>query len=544
MSERRVSTVGTLGRRLLLAGVIMTCASCESTSPNVIGQDNSPVAITVQSSSPWFSAEIQLATNSPFPSSLPTEMPSPTVSPTPDIAVTPQPVFVPESKVLSEVNTGLGSEPTVAASPYEPNLMAVTHQRVAFKDGCDLSGIRISQDGGKTWTEVSQEPWHGGCPDFHGQVVWGPGPDSGSSRLWYVNAMIVGTHQVSPGVTYSDDLGKTWAPMHIETRTPSWVGGFPDITVDNNQKSPNFGAVYVAYNWLESDKGPGLAVIASRDNGVSWNIAQVPAVKLDDYPYDWRIGYRIKTAPDGSAYVSFYESLLKSWNSEGTNIFNQGGSSNIGALGFAIARLHFDPIPNLTPYGAEHFNYNFTADPAVWMTSVSENLDLPIDPEWQTGLDIDDLGQVWIAVSNDGKIDIGHTDDKLESSFWLSLGLDGQSVFKPSLAVSGEMVFVGFHGMDNCGMVRTYYIISYDKGETFSSPQLVTPYAWSWSLIGNLTNNVGLRENATSAVDANGNPVFVYGFGVARNGQPNVDVAVIDPGFQRNTSNDDLGMRN
>jgi hypothetical protein len=450
------------------------------------------------------------------------ETPSLTVSPTPDATVTPEPSSIPEPKVVSEANTGFGSEPNVAVSPYNSNLMAVTHQRVAFSDGCNLSGVRISTDRGKTFKEVEREPWRGGCPDFHGQVAWGPGPTSGSSRLWWADAMIVGKHQISPGVTYSDDLGKTWAPIHIETRTPPWVGGFPDIAVDNNPKSPNFGTAYVAYNWLESSKGPGLAVIASGDNGKTWDITQVPAVELEGYPYHWRIGYRIKTAPDGSAYVSFYQSMLKKWNSNA--IFSQGGSDNIGDLGFALARIHRDPLTG-----------RLSTDSVEWMTSVSKNLSLPFDPQWQTGLDVDDLGRAWIAVSDNGRIDIGHTDiinpaSKMqEISPWMSFCIDGQSCFKPSLAVSGDMVFVGFHTLDKSGMVRTYYILSYDKGKTFSQPKLVTSYAWSWSSMANVTNNVGLRENATSGVDASNNPIFAYSFGVARNGQPNVDVVVIDP---------------
>jgi hypothetical protein len=426
--------------------------------------------------------------------------------------VIPEPSDAPESKVLSEVNTGVGSEPSIAVSPYDSSLMAVTHQRVAFSDGCNLSGLRISQDGGRTWSEVSKEPWQGECPDFHGQVAFGPGPTPGSSRLWWVDAIITGTHRISPGVTFSDDLGKTWAPLHIETRTPPWVGGFPDITVDNNPQSPNFGTVYVAYNWLESEKGPGLAVIASGDNGNTWDMAQVPTVKLDGYPDYWRIGYRIKTAPDGSANVSFYQSMLRQWSSG--DIFNQGGASNIGNLGFALAKIHRDPISG-----------KLDVDEPQWMTSVANNLNLPFDPEWQTGLDVDSKGQVWMAVSDNGRIDIGSTG----MSAWRSFCLDGQSCFKPSLAVKDNMVFVGFHGRDNNGMVRTYYMISYDDGRSFTEPQLVTPYAWSWSSMSGLTNNVGLRENATAGVDNSGNPVFVYAFGVGRNGQPNVDVAVISP---------------
>lgn len=295
---------------LLIGEMFANGAAWQAPKPAVTGQNSYlPLAtqelVTVLPSQMAF--DTQLITNTPRPSIV--ETPSPVISSTPEIS--PVPTMESQKsvnpKIISEVNTGVGSEPTVAVSPYNPNLMVVTHQRVGFSDGCDLSGVRISTDGGFKWNEVQREPWSGGCPDFHGQVAWGPGPIAGSSRLWWVDAMIVGKHKISPGVTYSDDLGKTWSKMHIETRTPPWIGGFPDITVDNNQDSPNFGTAYVAYNWLESDKGPGLAVIASGDNGKTWAITQVPALKLEDYPYDWRIGYRIKTSPDGSAYVTSYQ---------------------------------------------------------------------------------------------------------------------------------------------------------------------------------------------------------------------------------------------
>jgi len=73
--------------------------------------------------------------------------------------------------------------------------------------------------------------------------------------------------------------------LYVERRTPAWIGGYPDITVDTNAASPNFGTVYVAYNWLaDAVAGPGLAVLASADGGRSWQIAQVSRVGMSGYP--------------------------------------------------------------------------------------------------------------------------------------------------------------------------------------------------------------------------------------------------------------------
>ena len=72
-----------------------------------------------------------------------------------------------------------------------------------------------------------------------------------------------GTGGFSLTTSYSDDEGRTWSPLRVERSTPPWVGGFPDIAVDRDPQSPNFGAVYVAYNWLGRSHGPGFRLLAS-----------------------------------------------------------------------------------------------------------------------------------------------------------------------------------------------------------------------------------------------------------------------------------------
>lgn len=417
-----------------------------------------------------------------------------------------------ESKVLLDVRAALGSEPTISVSPFGSNLLAVSYQHVKYS-GCDLSGVRISKDGGKTWKVTEQQPWKGSCPDFHGQVAWGPGPKPGSSRLWWADAMLLGSHNVSPGIAYSDDLGKTWK-LYIEKRTPPWVGGFPDITVDNNKTSPNFGAVYVAYNWLESSNGPGLSVIASGDNGKSWQIVQVPHVQLKGFPDWWRIGYRLKTAPDGSVIVSFYQSNMKYWSKN--DIFNQGGPDNIGRLGFATAQLHFDPKTK-----------KLTADKPVWAISLSSK---NTKPQWQTGLDIDQSsGRVFMSVADSAKngiIRVGHSDDKGKSWNWKTLGVSGESNRKPSIASQDGVVFVGFHGLDKKGTVGTYFTVSYDNGKTFSTPKLVTKNRYKQAWINGVVNGTGLRENVTFGP----NGYIYYAYGVALpGGKVETRVAVIIP---------------
>lgn len=418
-----------------------------------------------------------------------------------------------ESRVLSNITPGLGSEPTISVSPFDPNLLAVSYQHVKYS-GCDLSGVRISKDGGKTWKSTEQQPWKGSCPDFHGQISWGPGPKPGSSRLWWTDAMLLGNHRVSPGVRYSDDLGKTWSHLYIEKRTPPWVGGFPDITVDNNPKSPNLGTAYVAYNWLESSNGPGLSVIASADNGKSWQIVQVPHVQLKGFPDWWRIGYRLKTLPDGSVIVSFYQSNMRNWSKD--DIFNQGSEANIGRLGFATAKINFDRKTK-----------KLIADKPVWAITLSSK---NTKAQWQTGLDIDQSnGRVWMSVSDytkKGVVRIGHSDNEGQSWDWKTLGITGESSSKPSVASQNGIVFVGFHGLDSKGTVGTYFSMSYDRGKTFSTPKLVTNNRYKHAWISGVVNGVGLRENATFGP----NGLIYYSYGVALpGGKVETRVAVIKP---------------
>ena len=54
------------------------------------------------------------------------------------------------------------TEPTVAVSPFDPNLVALVYQRETASSYCGLdTGIRISHDGGRTWQNAPGRPWTG-----------------------------------------------------------------------------------------------------------------------------------------------------------------------------------------------------------------------------------------------------------------------------------------------------------------------------------------------------------------------------------------------
>ena len=431
----------------------------------------------------------------------------PTPVPAPEAAPDPQP------RVIAEVNTGLGSEPSIAVSPYDENLVAMGYNYVALHAGIPQNGIRISQDGGKTWKEVAREPWRGqGYPDYHGVVAWGPGEQPGSSRLWWVDAVIRGNP--APGndryqtVAYSDDLGKNWN-FHVFKDTPPWIGGFPNLTVDNNPESPNFGTTYVAYNWLESAKGPGLAVAASKD-GKNWQVTQVPAPEdAAGYPDYWRINYKPKATSTG-VDVLFYQTNTKNWNKN--DPFSEGRK---GETAYYLAQLSFDEKAKLKVDNVL---------PAPDLKGVSWGS--VYDPETQNGFAIDHNDVPWMAFTSAGKIIIGNMSDSRDQLPWMEFSLSGTTCFKPSLAVGKNYeIFVGFHAVKN-GRVGTYFMVSYDNGQNWTSPQLVTRSTWRFSSLPKDSNGTGLREGID--VSPNGNIYYTYADN--RNGRLSAYVAIIDLG--------------
>ena len=96
--------------------------------------------------------------------------------------------------------------------------------------------------------------------------------------------------------------GFTWHQGFIADHTRGWFGGMADLVVDTNPASPNYGVLYLAYNWpKDAARGDGLHVVASGDYGHTFAETEVPELAgptgYGDY---WRIGYKLATAPDGS----------------------------------------------------------------------------------------------------------------------------------------------------------------------------------------------------------------------------------------------------
>jgi hypothetical protein len=393
---------------------------------------------------------------------------SPADSPSPS----PSPVRQPK---VTEFYVAKATEPTVTADPSHPGMLAVASQNVVMNtptSGCSKPAVRVSRDDGATWGTPTY-PWGIGCQDIHATVAWGV-----NGRLWAGDAMGV-PGGVAMSVSYSDDLGLHWTKPVAQKFTQPWSGCYASITVDTWSGSPNYGTIYVTYNWLASSHGPGVAVLASRD-GINWSHTEVALETLPGYPFAWRIGYRVKAAPDGSAFVSFYQSDLQTWSQY--NMMNEGRGANIGRMAFQISRIHFQ-------------GQTLSADAPYVAATVDDT-----EAEWQSGLAVDKWGEPWLAVESQGRISVGSP-----SGGWRQFEVTGYTSFKPSLAISGETIFVGWHVIDVQSQVWTYYTLSYDGGHTFLPPARITSTFWHAPKV---VNGVGLRECADAS-----DGVFYYAYG-------------------------------
>ena len=426
-------------------------------------------------------------------------------------------------------------DPIVATDPLHPNRLAVSyHFYPTSRKPCGVSapGLRVSLDGGETWQTAAKKPWGGSGrkPNWHATITWGPGPTAGSTRLYWADTTAstcsYTDHRLS--VAYTDDFGASWSPLFIYTGTPATYGGYPDITVDRNPASPNYGVVYATINWFPSSSHePGMRVIASRNYGKTWSAAEVPPLASPaGYPFSYRIGYRLRTAPGGGLYASFCQTDRKS------------PSGAIGRLAYGVARLSFDratgKLTPRTPVLATKVGLNGYNLSNNYAPGTSDRTRLGTC--WSHGLDVDSGGRVYLALGNyrpsapgsepRGIIRLGRSDDRGRTWSWQRLpftapiGGRQQSAHKPTLAVSGSTVFVGYHvlsdfpigtGPTSAATIGNAYTISYDRGASWTAPAAVSGARWSPEWLDPARQRAGLRDRAELTAD--GRVFYAYGDG-------------------------------
>jgi len=427
-------------------------------------------------------------------------------------------------------------DPIVATHPTDPDRIAVVYHRYRTSSGSCASlatGLRVTRDGGRTWREAGGLPWAGTgrAPNWHGTLAWGPGPTPGSARLYWADTTVPGcpfsSHRLS--VAWSDDEGATWSPLWLAggaTATPD--GGFPDITVDTDPDSPNRGVVYATINWFPSGAEPHLRVYASRDFGVTWTFTEVPKLAAPSgYPFAYRIGYRLATAPDGSLYVTFHQSDRQS-----------ASGGRFGREAFGIARLRYDRGTGTWTVGRQRLVRRLEINSAVLGGEAPGSTDdSRLRPRWTHGLDVDPAtGRILVAVADydlttssrpRGRVFVGRSNDKGRTWRWSTVPalprVDGrrQSAHKPTLVVGDGFVFVGLHGLvdvpigtrPKAGLatVGDLWTVSTDRGATFRAPKAITAERWDLETLARAGNRAGLRDRA--ALTADGRVVYAYADG-------------------------------
>ena len=411
--------------------------------------------------------------------------------------------------------TSRSREPIVAAHPFDPSRLAVVYPK-----GGEHSSpvIRISHDGGKTWRTAAGRPRGGGS---HPMVAWGPGPRPGKARLYYT--AMGGPYPYHFEVSYSDDEGRTWRLGFIADNTRGWGIGMEDMVVDTDPASPNYGTLYLAYNWpKDPSRGDGLHVVASGDYGRTFAETEVPKLAAPrGYPDAWRIGYKLATAPDGSAYVAGYQLDMKVWRS--SSPFWKGSYSNIGRIAFGVARLSFDRRARRLTRGPNVLATTLpeTAWNLGW-TSALKGVNVGLaEPPWATGLVADAGGRVYYALAGDGRIRILTSDDRgrtwRRSYVPQASPASGrrQRSMRPDLVVGEGFLAVLFHTVDASGSDRTAgnaAAVSFDRGATWVGPRPVNGHRWRIRPIIATYNGPGLRDRAVLLADGR-TIYFAYGDG-------------------------------
>lgn len=542
-----------LGTLTLVAITSLSAAGCVRVQPAAAlaqrpaGSPRGSVAIGPQGSATLLAAAAaEPATAASSPVSLNPPLRRPITNPGPAAPLPFGATHVVRETRVSSLSSSCNDafEPIVATHPTDPMRIAAAYQRYRAIGGrCHLDPVvAVSHDGGATWRISRGRPWAGSgrSPDHHAAIAWGPGPHAGSSRLYWTDMTVdrAGGHLAS--VAWSDDEGATWSLLYVERRTPPWIGGFPDITVDRDPFSPNYGVVYVAYNWLgDPSRGPGLHLLASADYGRTWRATEIaPAPAPRRFGDAFRIADRVRTAPDGAVYVSTYQADLRVWDN--AHIFAKGGNANVARLGIVVTRVSFhrrmaafSAGPSRVAIVLPRDRYTVSAMPA---NGTTDHLD--IDPMWSQSLDVDPVtGRVFLAVGDyrprlsrampRGSIHVGHSDDGGHSWKWVTIPAlsavagRSQSSIKPSLTVAGGTVFVGFHSItdvpDGTSPLRhiptigTFYAVSFDGGASFDPPTTVSGATWNVAALAGAPTGSGLRERAERTAD--GGVFFGYGDG-------------------------------
>lgn len=489
-------------RRMLTKGALVLSATflggdvMPPTIPQVPAAGDQPTSINIEHAQKPAVDIAPLPTVSPTP--VETSTPTPSAEPTPTSTPEQKPLLLP--KVDFVVSTGSGMEPAIAIDPADPNIVAVTHQEI-HANGTMTSLVRISKDGGKHWTETTR-PWDYPYSDVHSRMTW-----SDDGTLYWINGAVVGNQRLGIGISKTTDFGKTWQVVYFNKNDEVWVGHFPDITVDNNPKSPNYGVVYATYNVNGGIKGPKIRVLAYDPVTKEVAKADVPPVVDNNNAVTWRINPQVIATSTGEVRLTVSEKIIGYYDSS-----NQFANSwnDVLSLEYDSAMIDFDRSTGKITVGSEKKELGVS----------TKYIGGEMDSAWDSGLAVNDTtGEVWMTAGNAGKIVLKTIDKDSPQSF----DLKGVYLFEPTLAMHGNTMFLGFYGKGSDG-IRPYYIMSDNDGVTWTDPKLVSSDRWSNGK--DEVNGVGLRLQAKFAPDGKN---VLFAFAAKRGVSDCVVVASISP---------------
>jgi hypothetical protein len=184
------------------------------------------------------------------------------------------------------------TEPVIAVSPVNPNLLFASAVTINLANGRSSEGIYVSTNGGINWT---------GVDTCNGQNTANHGGDPGV--MIHSDGRFVLTHiGIDPfnGMFshYSTNLGQTWSnAFTLSNDLPEDKGG---VAMDDRSSSPFYNRMYAAWARLTSSQPP-LSFSYSTNAGTSWSAVSV----INPSPPRRCSGGSIAVGATGTVYVAW-----------------------------------------------------------------------------------------------------------------------------------------------------------------------------------------------------------------------------------------------
>jgi hypothetical protein len=394
------------------------------------------------------------------------------------------------------------NEPAIAQNPMDPNnliagandeidLPACTASGCPFVANVGLSGVYVSDDGGKSWTQFSAPAAGDNTASFNGdgstihtlpgfgklaRDLGLPGLASdgdpniafGSNGTAYYSSLagVRGTNIPDLiTVSSSSNGGKSWSDPVLATNKTNPVD-FNDketIWVDRNLASPHNGNLYVSWTLFVGVPGTAEPIMFTRstNGGKTWSPAQKLSASYNNRSIGGRQGSTIRTDAAGNVYVIWESGVTINGFKTDAQVF---AKSTDGGASFSrpavIAPVH--DLPSPLP-GSSFRNDSFAA------------------------ADIGPNGTVYVAWTD---YQNGHSSVVLSRSSnggasWTTpaaaLDVAGRSAFFPGVSVSpdGSKVSVATQALDDvpAGTAPGAGVVFYDSylaesvnGGGFSAP--------------------------------------------------------------------------